>query len=808
MNFDRFNLLSNYLPAEADWGIEEAPPRPRFNSTTTSEYSQPLHDRYDVRSDHMRSDHMRPDLRDHMYSPALSQGPFGLSTRSVSAWEPHKPVLPPTTQSFHKYIRKYLALDTVQRTQLVEKFKYNLVLSNLLDDTLMLSKNEQALNTLVQLRNEDSPAHVALAKEYNYDGSVLHVLSRRYRLAYPRVFDSPGLLWRTVCLIIFLLKQNMRVNSNLTRSSRVQLFKVLLVVATRIVKFKRAVSTIEASKSLRSLDDFMIANCKVNKVLITGILTLKEYDMFSFLNKTTASTAAAASLEYSAELRRHLLTLLDCLLINVKHSIRELLVFSNGEMLEKYCQINNVPLGLLLDTPEAPHDTGLESLTLKLNQFNSYRRLFICQLLTIHDPPSRNFFLLKLCDSFNIDIDDAPAFVSTSAKLNALEKVFVAHTSALDQVRNFNEKFRCLDNTTRSADFANDNVLSPAGQSFGERHSDDLFAPEVELNLNNLIDKLQNLTTSLKYFKKYSQSISNLNDAEEYDEKITIFKLFGSEIKASNELYNICMADYQNDFNQKFLEPTSNSSSRSNSQRNSHNSGDQFSLKAFHTSSNKANKRYSQPALSHSARERGSTPSTKADKRSKRLSTGLQLGLLTVFEEPNKRSSDSQVGHQARTRKIVSYDDKNGNAHSIPGYESFNQAALDALTRKNKSRNSANRFSINSLNSNVSGLSDLLASTQITTDEDDGEHLKSFGSDEGGQGMSKEELKLQLEESFTRIYSLGNENRDLKLENVESEAPGEPPNDFMKEEVTSFAAKDQTFLGNLEKTLSTKTGTV
>lgn len=797
MNFDRI-LLSNYSPAEADWGIEETVPLPRrhrFNSATTSELSQPPPFNYDFH---------RSDFRDNAHSlrsPSISQGPFGFSDHSLTNVPLQKPSILPNTENFHKYIRKYLSLE--KNTQIVEKFKYNLVLSNLLDDTLVLSKNEQALNNLVQIRNsEDRPLHAALTKQFNFDGSVLRIVDKLYRLEYPRVFQRSGPLIRTLCLIIFLLKQNLKLSSNLSYSSRVQLFKVLLVVSTRIVKFARATSIIEASKSVKSLDDFMIANCRVNKVLITSILTLKEHEMFSFLNKpaSTAPTENTLKSPYSAQLGSHLMTLLDCLIINVKHSICELLPLSNSEMLEKYCQINNVPLGQLLDYPETATDSPLlEMLTLKMNYFNNYRRFFICQLLTIHENSSVNFFLLKLCDSFNIELDE-PKFVTLSAKLNKLEKVFGDHTATLEQIRSLNERFRSLNKSNKSADFANDNVLSSADPiGVHDRHADELFAPDADLNLNNLINKLQNLTASLKYFKKYSQSIANINDAEEYDEKISIFSLFSTELKSSSELFNICVNDYQNDFNLRFVEPTSNASSRTNSQHNSYNS-DQFSLKSFHTSSTKA-KRDSKNSVIKEKSLNSSRTST--ERRSKRQSTGLQLGLLTVVEEPGSRGADQKTG----TFRKSSSDDNNADVGSPTNFDTFNQAALDALTKK--LRNSRNRFSINSVNSNVSGLSDLIASTQITTDEDEGDNPKTRNTNEGGtRGMSKDELRLKLEESFSRIYSLENENIELKLMTFSNEIAGEShTEDTMDGEVTLGAAKDAAFLGELEKSLILKTMT-
>lgn len=666
----------------------------------------------------------------------------------------------PNTDNFHKFIRAYL-LPNRKLSQVVEKFRYNLVISNLLDDSLVLSKNEQALNNLIQIRNSiDGPMHARLTKQFNFDGTELYITNKQYRLVVPKVYSDPLVLLRTLCLIVFLMKQNVSVTSNVRHSSRIKLFRILLIVSTRLMKFKRAIAIIGASRSLRSLDDFMISNCKVNRALITNMITIKEYEMFIFLNKAESEGNPA----YSKNLKSHLNTVLTCLTLNIRHSISGLLPCSNGEILEKYCQINNVQLGPIFTGSDSTEgdDITLDSLTARLNHFNNLRRFFICQLLTVHDGPLQNFFILKLYDSFNLSPDTSSC--DSSERLRILERVFSEHTSAIDQIMALNEKFRGLNNPAPTTDYANDNVLTKS--SYGLEKKDDLFAPEAELSLSNLINKLENLTTSLKYFKKYSQSISTVNDAEEYDEKLSIFDLFHVELQSTVELYKACMGEYRSEYSNKF---EATPSSHSNSQRNSHNSNDCFSLKSFHTSSS-AKKRLSPLQNEQELRNKLN------DRKSKRFSTGLQLGLLTVVEESKKDHIPFE----------------NGNV--LPSnHNSFNQSALDALTRKIGIKNPNHRFSVNSLNSNISGISELIASTQITTDEDETDRNKP---NTGALGMSKEDLKKKLEESFSRIYCLESENQELKIQTIEKHTIKEElPNE------SDTATKNFDFVSELEKTL-------
>lgn len=787
MNFEKFglgklNLLSNYLPAEADWGIEEpiAPPRPRFNSTSTSEYShQQRYRDYSVKT------------------PSFATSSYCASVRKT---------LPSTTANFHKFIKKYLSLEH-KDTAIVERFKYNLVVLNLLDASMVLSKNEQALNNLVQIRNEvDSTLHVKLAKEFSFDGTVLEITNKQYRLSFPPAYSSPLLLLNILSLIIFLLKQNFHIRSNISHAGRITMFKILLIMATKLVKCKRAKTTLTASRSLRSLDDFMISNCKVNKALITSMISLKEFEMFAFMNKSSNNDLTT---KYSDELKNHLNMLLNCLSLNIRHSVSTLLPMCNGQLLEQYCEINNIQLAHvfeeIVENPE--EQLTLESLKEKLNAFNNLRRFFICQLLTIHDSPLRNFFMLKLYDAFHID--DAEVFqLNISERLTKLEHIFEEHTKTLDQLLSLNEKFKALSKTTASTDYANDDVLSRGKTP--ERRDDELFLMDSELNLRNLINKLTNVTTSLLYFKKYSQAIAEVNDSEEYDEKMSIFALFQSELRGCIDLYNVCRSDYEGEFNRKFR-PQSQTSSTSTSQRNSLNSNEHFNPKAFQTgSSDSMKKRYSIPSNGDLNRIDSKSVSSKngsLEKRYKRLSTGLQLGLLTVLEEPNNKDSSSMQSPRELRGDLLSHGDGTGATSPPANYEAFNQAALDALTRRRSVRQSIGRFSVNSLNSNISGITDLIAST--TGDEDEGEISKtSLLSGPVPLGISKEELKKKLEESFTRIYSLENENNELKHMGL-LDAPGElkESDEFLDLGTRSNRTVDPSFMADLEKTLNLNTPT-
>ncbi|OBA17962.1 hypothetical protein METBIDRAFT_80073 [Metschnikowia bicuspidata var. bicuspidata NRRL YB-4993] len=767
MNFDRPGFPPPFPPAEADWGIEETSHhRKRFDSVSTSECSQPHRSKeYDLRS---------PTLCNRTNS-------FGMNSDILYTGHGRRDnliTMKPCTENFSKFILKYLRLPPI-RALLVEKFKYNLVLSNLLDDSLVLSKNEQALEGLLQARSSgEHHVPVSLKRKFSDDGIRLKIVNKKYVLLVPSSLLRPELLFNTISLIIFLLKQIKFSSSRMKLASRIKLFKILLITSTWILKSKRAQATIESVRSLRSLDDFMISNCKVNKAIIAHIIRLKELRLFSSQRKAPAQLSNMGSSAYSESPDRHLDMLLTSLVLNLRYSIRELLPLANGALLEKYCLINSVQVSAIYDTLQSEHDDPLtlEALTAKLSVFNSHRRFFVCQLLTVHDCPSHNFFLLTLSDHLNIDVASDQMSCTATRRAARLDKVLQDHTGTLDHLLGLNEKFKILENLPGSSDYANHDVLA---HNFNNNNkADDVLALDSDAELNNLINKLLTVMTSLKYFKKYSQLIANLNNADEHEERLAIFDLFQGDLESCMEIFGTCMGEYKSGFQEKFNSATSVTSSRSNSQRNSLHSEHNFNLKSFRTLSAKSRKNnlIVSPRDSQVSLDTTGSPE-RADKQSKRVSSGLLLGLLTVLEDPQQ----TRVQLRANTLKMYNFSGLNR--------ESYNQAALDALTKKANNGHQTARFSRTSMNSNISGLSDLIASTQITTDEDDEENARIELLAEGAtQGMSKADLEKKLEESFARIYNL------------------EKPL-FVEEDQDQISiTKNTTFLRNLEESLSAKPG--
>lgn len=750
-------IFSNYTPAEADWGIEEFSGSRRYHSATGSELSYPLR------------------VPIHPLESSYGRDPSGPGDAC--------PVITATTENFHKFITKYLSFRDF-KSLVLDKFKYNLVVSNLLDESLVLSKNEQALTNLQELSSQQDGTLPDLFTCWRNDTTIkVQVILRQYRLSSSRLLGNPCLLLNTISLIIFLLKQNMSLRSLLPHITRVRIFRILLIVSSKIVNFKRIWTSVEASKIIRNLDDFTITNCKINKAIITNILSIKELEMFTFLNESGSTPRTPA--EYSNDLKAHLNGILESLILNAKYSIRKLLPLSNGDILEKYCDINNIPLGSMLNLLEPSDVLSVEYLTSKLSLFNGLRRFLVCQLLTLHDPHMHNFFILKLCDYFNVNLDNYPTFISSSYKLKVFCDIFQEHASSLKQILIHNSQFKAMRCYDQAVDYVNDDVLSSINQQPPEKFAEDFSFSDSDLPLSQLIDKLQSLATSLKYFKKYKNSIVSNENAEEHEEKISIFDLFDKELKGINNLYKSCVNDLNHEFNVNFLGGSAPSSC-STSNRNSYNI-EQFNPKAFHTASRSSRRQVS--FLANKIEE----PVAATDKRLKRLSVGLQLGLLTVVEEPIKRLPRTEL-----TRGT--YIDKN----RLPNLQdTFDIKAYEALTKRTEMK-ASNRYSMYSLNSNISGISDLIASTNITTDCESPDLTKLNETDPSY--MSKTEFKEKLEESYSRVLNLQNDSDPTLVEPIVYSE--HEKNNLESDLLSSNVIKDAAFLSDLEKSLNIKTSTI
>lgn len=785
MNFG-FNPLSNYLSKNgvevSDWGIEESSSTPTLSTYSNFPPQQfPEHE------------------EDFQYY-----------------YQKYDNQIMASTEDFSKYIKKYLSMERIN-DEFWEKFKYNLIVSDLLDDSMVLSKNEQALTTLLANLKAEKVSHKTLRlptyiNSLNFDGTQLKIVDKKYELRYSTIFNKSNYLLLVINLIVFLLKQCQISNAHkVVHANQLKMFKVLLIISTKLIKFRKFKLLVYTNRLKSCLDEFLKFSYQMNKNLISNLILVKE-EVYNFLDRAQHDN-------FKQELKRNLLHTLNFLIFDLRTAIVNLIPYMNGDLLEQYCTINNINLNILNQTFDAD-DNAIEEIKFNINKFNHLRKFLICQLLTINDAPiKKTYFIYKLTDIFHMDenFNHDNRTLTSIEKLHLLETTVSAHNRVLHNFNTFFENYE--KSSPKRIDEKQDLAINNA-----ETKDDNLMA---------LINKLDKITTNMRFFHKYNQATKSLNDIDELHEKLEIFNQFNDELNAVKELYQVNVNDLNNDIYNQDRTKQGLGSPRTMSDSGCYSpSSEPFGLKSFHNSSIK--KRYSLPSSvkSNSPRiDEGIEPVASSGKKYKRLSTGLQLGLLTVFEDPAKASQNSRLTHTRNTSSSsrsgtnfspVSYDDNYINMLPPAGYESYNQSTLDQLSSAQTKKLSfgnlrnSNRFSLNSVNSNVSGLTDLISSTHITSydDDDDGLVKHSF---EDKSHISKEELKLKLEESFNRIYNLESENKLLK--NESKPQANELPNTIkpISEDKSNDNApaslersKDlslpSSFLSELENTLDRKVG--
>ena len=819
MNLDRFNPLSMFgdrskasqpQPNEvvplndsefSDWGIDD---------TITADLKSP----YTFPGPHPGNSipyYNQPYANSRSFS-FNSNGSFSSSKRVISSGKPRGDFYSnlqnyrANTELISQFISTYIRIDPIDRT-LWEKFKYTLITSNLLDDSMILSKNEQSLSNLLQNNPSLKHDHVIANFRTNFDCNF-------------------NLILILINLIITLIKTSCNRN----------MLTVLLVLVLKLIRLHKLRLAILSNKNMNHLNQFLLSNYKINKHLISSLIQLKELHLYNGINGGLITDEDDLT-RYKYNLKSNLLNSVYFLNSNLMNSINDLFHLINGDVFEQYVSINNINLGIISEQTkkfESPVDEAVYS----INRFNQLRKLFICQLLSINEKNNKkNFFVYQLMDNFNL-----PEGIDTPKNLNdkliSISNIFTDQNKIL---QNFNLIFDKFSQTSKLVKQSHENEdILDVGKPENESPSD--------VNLVSLVEKLESLVTNFKYFHKYNQSTKSINNIDELNEKIMIFNQFNDELSKVKELYQLCANDLNNDI---YLAQNCYlaSSTEGSSMKSPQPERGEFSLKSFHNASIK--KRFSLPASTGTQVDGLSSPVQRSDKQKdrnstsssgkkyKRLSAGLGLGLLTVVEEQSNSNSKTKSTKSSDSNGLpVSYDDNYINILPPQTYETYNQSTLDQLSNNTKAKKlsfslrNSNRFSLNSMCSNVSGVTDLISSTQLTNYDDEQDDI----NDSNISKISKEELRLKLEESFSRIYNLENENKILKsnhqdiveenesekkvsfestkeLTNNNDKTEGPPENSAENDKVSKTLRKersksriiDGSFLNELEQTLNKQT---
>ncbi|CAN3360826.1 hypothetical protein DICA0_E31890 [Diutina catenulata] len=739
------------------------------------------------------------------------------------------PLPPATNENCHKFVAKYLGSNGVE-AKFWEQFKYALIVSSLLDDSMILSKNDQALAALEAARPDPAtPPEPPTSWQMRYPLSILSDAVRvdqypSYRLRVPRLYQRHQVLF-IIHMVITLLKYNQRTYFG---SSHRRLVFVLLVYATKVAKYHRLTTRLRTSQALGEVDKFLASNYRINRRIILHLIALKERETFGSVGVDP----------YKERLATHVKGAIQFLVFNLEVSVAKMVNYINGDIFEQYCSINNIDMAVVASSFAEYHyertagepAAALDELIFLINKFNQLRKMLICQLLSVQPSPTKkNFFVHQLMDSLMIESPERDVATDTDGVHVPMAVQLTQIHAVLVQVNNttatFASMFDQFDDVNRAAiargSHANDNVLSFAstytsGAPLGHTRSQSTGAPVApESSLAPLADKLAALSTNIRFFQKYHASTRSTTSIDEVTEKIMIFHQFADELEAARALHASTLAELQRE-----CYPSQSASSNDDttaSPRVSKSEGP-FSLKTFQNSALK--KRFSLPASTVGATvgaavAAAGSPTTNSgapspqEKRKKRSSSGLQLGLVTVVEEQPRPTSGSRLLKSPIDLSSPAYDDNYVNILPPPTFESYNQTTLDQLSRsspggrpagiagaasaakqKHKfSIRNSNRYSMNSLSSNISGLTDMITATQLTNYDD------MLGDpDSDSNRFSRDELKQKLEESFDRIYSLESENQALKMNHDSADAANDLPG--------RMARPNPAFLASLEQALS------
>lgn len=683
----------------------------------------------------------------------------------------------PNTANFSKFIKKYLSLEK-RVGDFWEKFRYNLIVSNLLEDSMILSKQDQSLANLKQTLEQQKQIErragsSSFIQFLNFDGTELKITQKQYQLIYNLRYNNINLVVYVINLIIYLLKQlhHRRHSPPEVKQRQLKLFKVILIISMKLIKYRKFRIIIDTNKLLNSLNEFLMNNYVINKKLISNLINLKELEIYNFLPQN--NHLGDANQSYKDKLNNHLLNSLSFLNLNIHTGIIKLLPYLNGGLLEQYCQLNNVNFESI--SQEYTGNDPIQRIVFHINKFNQSRKLFICQLLTLNETQIPTFFNYKLMQQFGVDIlvHEEP-YLPMTHKFALLKDILHDHN---ETVTNINRLFNKFDTTCNQQHHQqnreNEDILKQSQQP-GSQDNDEMSLR----NLDHLITKLSTLTTNLKYFKNYYHNES----IDDESEKLTIYQNFNQDLSSINQIYQLVSHDISRQQQYHHHPPTSSHSSytgsvgpASTSQHNGTSNG--FNLKQFKS------------GRAGSITSRSDTPKTPTEtyhntfksptttERPKRSSGGFQL--VTVLEQPPIPELPRQP-------------------QSPEGVESMNQFTLDQLTARKRLLN-VNRFSLNSMKSNISGLTELINShTTLPTNEADGNDSDS----EERVVLSKSQLRSRLEESFNRIYNLENENEVLKKSMSRSQE--QSGFELQREEFGGGRRNNGQFLNELEGKLSHK----
>lgn len=199
-------------------------------------------------------------------------------------------------------------------------------------------------------------------------------------------------------------------------------------------------------------------------------------------------------------------------------------------------------------------------------------------------------------DQFNIDDSNSSSSFSEnffnnsvpifdSLRLKIIHDLLIDHNLTLSNINGLFEKFEFVNQKTSTIDTTSNNtttkdLVNDLNNSFLSK-----------LHLDELINKLSNLTINLKYFQKYNNSIKNFHNIDEHQDKLLIFNQFKQDLNNIKSLYKSSLIDLNHEIDnnpQNFILPgpgsptnTTTTTTTTTISSPTNSNGNRFSLKEF-----------------------------------------------------------------------------------------------------------------------------------------------------------------------------------------------------------------------------------
>lgn len=422
----------------------------------------------------------------------------------------------------------------LKKMKFLDEFRYTLVTSQLLDETILVSKfnQQRTKRSLINLNKKDGVCFKRMGKLVRMNSS------------YQISLSSSRDLWS-----LLKIRNLLNIISQHQQNYSIYQIRLVLIVSLihidALIRSNYIINQILQHKFITQLTKFIKSFQKIDMSLQKLITRYKEVKIYKNIMPNTSHIPN----ENPQQICDLITSSLNLLMNSITNSFLKILPFTNGIELENYCGIYHIELidlGSEIEELKPFHnyinEDTLDQITSKFKKFQFLRRFMIVVMLATLSQPSMNTpFLNKIIGIFN---------VKRSIDCSDWEKLKLILES-FDEVTSF-----CINlnkSIQNSIVFNSSKGVTPT-TSISNDHSTDL-----------LFNKIKEFELQL-FLTRGSSDPSQLKELGHTLEKIT--SLYKKEITLAQNNNNILKIDKQR---KRFSLPNSNpqltSSSSSSQQR-------------------------------------------------------------------------------------------------------------------------------------------------------------------------------------------------------------------------------------------------